>query len=219
MIHALPGGAVRRRVLLTDHPWPDLDIERSILEGAGLELVAGPVKAGTAEEVEALVAEHDPTAVVTCWAPVSESAVRKPSDLRIVARLGVGVDNIAVAAATARGTWVTNVPDYCVEEVSTHALALLLAHFRGVAALDREAKAGRWQPEAVQLRRMSELTIGILGYGRIGRVTAQKLGALGCRLLVYDRAPIDAGEFEQVSLETVQHESDGNERTIPTSCQ
>ena len=76
---------------------------------------------------------HDPAAVMTCWAPVSTAAVEAPSGLRIIARLGVGIDNIAVDAASSRGAWVTNVPDYCVEEVSDHALALLLAHFRGVA--------------------------------------------------------------------------------------
>ena len=76
---------------------------------------------------------------MTCWADVSAAAVSIPSELRVVARMGVGLDNIAVAAATARGAWVVNVPDYCVEEVSDHAVALLLDHWRGVAALDRES--------------------------------------------------------------------------------
>lgn len=205
----VPHAPVPRRVLLTDHPWPDLDLERSVLAGAGLELVAGPVKAGSASEVEALAREHDPTAIMTCWAPVSNNAVAAPTDLKVVARLGVGIDNIAVGAATARGAWVTNVPDYCVEEVSTHALAFLLAYFRGVIALDREAKRLGWRPEAASLRRISDLTVGVLGFGRIGRATARRLADLGCRVLVYERSTIgDAAGAVQVSLEVIQESAD-----------
>jgi hypothetical protein len=100
------------RVLLTGHQWPDLKVERAVFETAGLQLVAGPVEAGSASEIEALVREHDPAAILTCWATVSEVAVAAPTGLKIVARLGVGLDNIAMDATTARGAWVTNVPDY-----------------------------------------------------------------------------------------------------------
>jgi D-3-phosphoglycerate dehydrogenase len=205
-----------RRVLLTDHPWPDLELERAVFETAGLKLVAGPVEAGTASEIEALVREHDPAAILTCWAAVSEAAVTAPTELKIVARLGVGLDNIAVDAATARGAWVTNVPDYCVEEVSTHAVALLLAHFRGVVALDREAKRLSWRPEAASLRRLSELTVGVVGFGRIGRATAQRLAGLGCRVLVFDRAPVgDVPGVEPSGLEAIQEQADAIVLHVP----
>src|ERR1700734_309094 len=78
------------RVLLTGHPWPDLKVERAVFETAGLQLVAGPVEAGSASEIEALVREHDPAAILTCWATVSEVAVAAPTGLKILARLGVG---------------------------------------------------------------------------------------------------------------------------------
>ena len=199
----------RGKVLLTDHPWPDLDVERGVLEAAGFELLAGPVEAGSASEVEALVRESDPVAILTCWANVSEVAVATPADLKIVARLGVGLDNIAVEAATARGAWVTNVPDYCVEEVSTHAVGLLLAHFRGIVTLDREAKTLAWRPEAASLRRVSELTVGLLGFGRIGRATAKLLAGLGCRVLAYDHMPItDFPGMEAADLEMIQDQAD-----------
>ena len=129
---------------------------------------------------------------MTCWAPVSAAAIQAPSGLRIVARLGVGLDNIAIDAASARGAWVTNVPDYCVEEVSDHALALLLAHFRGVAVLDRDTKALRWNPAGARLERVRDLTVGIVGFGRIGQATARKLAAFGCTVLAVDNAPIPA---------------------------
>ena len=204
------------RVVLTDYAWPDTAIERGVLEAAGLELVAGPATAGTADEVAALIQAHDPAAVMTCWAPVSAAAVQAPSGLRIVARLGVGLDNIAVDAASARGAWVTNVPDYCVEEVSDHALALLLAHFRGVAALDRDTKALRWNPVGARLERVRDLTVGIVGFGRIGQATARKLAAFGCTVLAVDNAPISASPgVEQVSMAVLQERSDAIVLHVP----
>ena len=204
------------RVVLTDYAWPDTAIERGVLEAAGLELVAGPATAGTADEVAALVQVHDPAAIMTCWAPVSAAAVQAPSRLRIVARLGVGLDNIAVDAASARGAWVTNVPDYCVEEVSDHALALLLAHFRGVAALGRDTKALRWNPAGARLERIRDLTVGIVGFGRIGQATARKLAAFGCTVLAVDNAPIAARPgVEQVSMAVLQERSDAIVLHVP----
>ena len=205
-----------RRVVLTDYAWPDTAIERGVIEAAGLELVVGPAVAGPAEEVEALVKAHDPMAIMTCWAPVSAAAVQAPTDLRIVARLGVGLDNIAVVAASARGAWVTNVPDYCVEEVSDHALALLMAHFRGVAALDRDTKALRWDPAGARLERFRDLVVGIVGFGRIGQATARKLAAFGCTVLAVDSAPGPARPgVEQVSMAALQERADAIVLHVP----
>jgi D-3-phosphoglycerate dehydrogenase len=175
----------RLRVVITDHPWPDVEVERSILGPAGLELATGSADAGSAADIEALVATHDPAAIMTCWAQVSARAIELPTNLRIVARMGVGLDNIAIPAATRRGAWVTNVPDYCVEEVSDHVVALLLNAWRGVAAFDREVKSGRWNPSSARNRRVANMTVGIVGYGKIGRATARKLTfGFGCRVLV-----------------------------------
>src|SRR5215510_12067982 len=123
-------------VLITDHPWPDVEIEHDILTAAGYELAAGPIETPAAAVVEDLVAQYNPVAIMTCWAQVSEKAIRTPAALKVVARLGVGLDNIVIPAATARGAWVTNVPDYCVEEVSDHVVAMALAFWRGIAAMD-----------------------------------------------------------------------------------
>jgi D-3-phosphoglycerate dehydrogenase len=190
------------RVLLTDHPWPDLEVERGVLGAAGLELAAPadprPAPAGA---IDAFVQRVNPAAIMTCWAPVSAAAVRAPSALQIVARLGVGIDNIAVAEATARGSWVTNVPGYCVEEVSDHAVGLVLASFRGITYLDRDVKRGVWNPAAARLQRLRDATIGVLGFGAIGAAIARKFAGLGCRVLVYRRhfpapppAPLEAAE-------------------------
>jgi len=199
----------RQTVLLTDHPWGDPDLERGIIEGAGLRLVAGPEVAGDATQVEALVEGCAPEAILTCWAPVSAGAIGLPKCLRIVARLGVGLDNIDVAAATRRGTWVTNVPDYCVQEVSDHALALALDFCRGISRLNVEIKRAGWRSDATGLLRLSTLVIGILGYGRIGRESARKFRAFGCKVLAH--APSftkDDDNAAAVSLERIREEAD-----------
>jgi D-3-phosphoglycerate dehydrogenase len=170
-------------ILLTDHPWPDIDVERAILERAGYRLFAGPRETPPGALVEAMVDEHDPVAIMTCWAQVSAQAIARPTRLAIVARMGVGLDNIDVRAATARGAWVTNVPDYCVEEVSDHTVALLLDLWRGVTRMDRDVKEGQWNPSAAKAYRVADKTVGIVGYGRIGKATARKLSGFGCRVL------------------------------------
>ncbi|HWI86452.1 MAG TPA: C-terminal binding protein [Sphingomonas sp.] len=175
-------------VLQTDYAWPEDGVERTIIEAAGHRLVSGPSTAVTPEAIETLVAEHDPQAIMTCWAQVSARAINAAKDLRIVQRFGVGLDNIDVTAATNRGAWVANVPDYCVEEVSDHAIALMLDWARGIVACDRDVKEGRWNPAATRLWRVSDLTVGIIGYGRIGKRTAQKLRGFGCRILIHSRS-------------------------------
>ena len=196
-------------VLLTDHAWPDDSIEREVVEAAGMRLVAGPAEPAPTADIAALVARHQPAGIMTCWAEVSAEAIAASAPLAIVARLGVGLDNIAVPAATARGVWVTNVPDYCVEEVSDHAVGFALAWTRGLVHFDREVRAGRWDPASAKLRRLAALTCGIVGFGRIGRATARKLAAFGCRLLAHD--PFLAGDVDGVAcveLATLLSQSD-----------
>src|SRR3569832_250087 len=111
------------RVLLTDRAWPDSSIEQLVLASVGAELIEAPD--GTEPTLCRLATDID--AIMTCWAPVTEAVVRAATNCRHIARMGIGLDNIAVNVATERGIRVTNVPDYCVEEVADHALALLLA--------------------------------------------------------------------------------------------
>lgn len=199
----------RPTVLLTDYAWPDLAIEAQIIEGAGFRLVSGPAKPASAELIASLALEHQPCAIMTNWAPVSAGAIAASAPLRLVTRLGVGLDNIAVDAATRRGIWVTNVPDYCVEEVSDHAVGMLLAWARGVVLFDREVKAGRWEPEKARLRRVRDLTCGIIGVGRTGRRTAEKLRGFGVRLLGHARRTGSAADgIEMTSLEDLLRRSD-----------
>ena len=172
-------------VFITDYPWPDTDLEAALLAGAGHRLVAGPSVPASAGEIARQTGACGPAAILTCWAPVSAAAIAAAPDLRHIGRLGVGLDNIDVAAATARGILVTNVPDYCFEEVSDHAVALLLALARGLVVADRSVKSGAWSPGEARLRRFRELAVGLVGYGRIGRATAAKLAGFGVELLAF----------------------------------
>jgi D-3-phosphoglycerate dehydrogenase len=200
---------LERTVLLTDRAWPDDGIERGVVEDAGFRLVTGPPDPAPAPTIEALVAQHQPAAILTCWAPVSAVAIANAAPLRVVARMGVGLDNIAVTAATERGVLVTNVPDYCIEEVSDHAVGLVLAWTRGLVAADREVRAGRWNPAGARLRRLSTLTCGVIGFGRIGRATAAKLQALGARVVVSDpHPPADTGGASVLGLDELLASSD-----------
>jgi len=196
-------------ILLTDYAWPDDSVERTIIESAGFRLVSGPASPAPASAIEALVREHRPAGILTCWAPVSAAAIAAAPNLKIVARLGVGLDNIAVEAATAQRVLVTNVPDYCVEEVSDHAIGFALAWTRGLIRFDREVRAGRWMPSDARLRRLASLTCGLVGYGRIGRATARKFSAFGCRVLAHDPfMSADADGVEAVGLDDLFARSD-----------
>jgi D-3-phosphoglycerate dehydrogenase len=211
--------AERPTVFITDYAWPDVEIERQVIEGAGFGLVAGPAAPASAAEIEALVEQHQPAGILTNWAPVSAKAVGSSPNLRIIGRLGVGLDNIAVDEATRRGIWVTNVPDYCFEEVADHSVGMLLSFTRGLMHFDREVKAGRWKPSTARLRRMSTLTVGIVGFGRIGRSTAKKLNGFGARVLAYTRSPQAEVGVEFVTLDKLLRECDAVIVHIPLTAE
>ncbi|KAA0997866.1 C-terminal binding protein [Paraburkholderia panacisoli] len=196
-------------VLLTDYAWPDDAIERRVIESAGFQLITGPASPASESEIDALVEQHQPDAIMTCWAKVSSAAIRASAGIKVVARLGVGLDNIAVQTATERGIWVTNVPDYCVAEVSDHAVGFALAWTRGLISFDREVRSGRWNPAGANLKRLADMTCGIIGYGRIGHATASKLNAFGCRVLSHTLyPPADIPNVQFVGLEDLMSESD-----------
>jgi D-3-phosphoglycerate dehydrogenase len=105
----------------------------------------------------------------------------------VAVRYGVGVDTVDLSAATARGVMVANVPDYCIEEVSDHAIAMLLSLWRGVTAYDRAVRGGTWSTTArPPMPRLAGRVLGVIGVGRIGAQTARKAAGLGMRVVGYD---------------------------------
>ncbi|MFV0445480.1 MAG: C-terminal binding protein [Planctomycetaceae bacterium] len=198
--------SARLRVLVTDHPWPGLEIERALWEPQGIEVVDAPED--STETLAALARDVD--AIVVCWAPIRASVIAAATRCRLIARLGIGLDNIDIPAATRNGMLVTNVPDYCVEEVADHALALLLSWARNITWFDRQAKQGIYDLAAAPpMRRLETQTLGLLGLGRIGRVTAAKARGLGLRVLAHTRSgQVHRSDVEAVSWRELLSQSD-----------
>ncbi len=175
------------RILITDFVWPSTAPEREVLAaglGDDVEVVEAPD--GSEATLSRLAADCD--GIMTCFAQVTPAVARAAERCRVISRYGVGVDNIAVDVATELGIPVTYVPDYCVQEVSDHVMALLLAWNRQLGFYDRAAKAGRWEgtPSPHPLTRLRGQTVGIVGFGRIGRAVADKARAFGLSVLAFD---------------------------------
>jgi D-3-phosphoglycerate dehydrogenase len=193
------------RVLITDHTWPDVQVEAAILAAAGLEVVDAP----SADEATLSELAIDAVAIMTCFAQVTPKVIESAAKLRVVARFGVGVDNIAVDSASKRAIPVTYVPDYCVAEVAEHALALLLAQARGVARYNASVKSRGWNlGVAAPLRRIEGQTLGLIGCGRIGGRLAAKALGLGLRVVAYDPVASAPRGVVSVSLDELLEQSD-----------
>jgi D-3-phosphoglycerate dehydrogenase / 2-oxoglutarate reductase len=173
----------RPTVVITDCDHPDVEPERAVFAEAGADVRLE--RCASAEDVIEAAAGAD--AIIVQYAPVGDEVLEALEGCRGVVRYGVGVDTIDVEAATRRGVWVVNVPDYGTEEVSDHAVALLLCLLRGVVPLDRSVRDGRWDESAVRpLHRLATRTVGVLGCGRIGTAFARKVRGLGVRVVGHD---------------------------------
>ncbi len=126
--------------------------------------------------------------MVVNYAPVSRRLIETLDRCRVISRFGIGVDAVDIAAASQKGIPVTNVPDYCLDEVSDHAVAMLLHLERRLSQADASVRASlRYRPQDVKpIRGLTGAVAGIIGLGRIGRLTARKLAAFGMRVIFYD---------------------------------
>ena len=198
------------KVLITDHVWPTTDPEREILESAGAEVIVAPD--GDEETLISLAKDVD--AIMTCFAHVTEKVVRSAKKCVVIGRFGVGVDNIAVDTATELGIAVTYVPDYCVDEVSDHVLAMLHTWNLKIAIFDQSVKKDGWGHLGLNMRimRLRGKTIGIVGFGRIGQAVADKASAFGLNILasdpVVDEATVRAHGGVLTGLEELLKNSD-----------
>jgi D-3-phosphoglycerate dehydrogenase len=213
---------MRPAVFVTDMVFPDFATERAVLEPLGFELVYHGELTDPAEIAERA---RGAAAIMTCFSRVSAEAIEGAEGCRVVGRYGVGVDNIDVAAATRRGIPVTYVPDYCVHEVSEHALALTLALLRKVAFADRGTRVGEWPAQALKpLRRISGRTFGVVGFGRIARATAAKAAAFGMEVVAYDPfvpddAVVAAGARPMSSLDELLETADVVSLHVPMTAE
>lgn len=173
----------RFKVIITDFDYGDIDVERAILEPIGAEVVGLQAKS----EDDLLDAARDCDAIMNQYARVGERTISVMQQCKVIARYGVGVDIVDVDAATARGILVTNVRDYCTEEVADHAIALWLTLARRIGEYDRATHAGVWHwRSAAPVRRLRGQTMGIVSFGKIGRAIAERARAFGLDIIVYD---------------------------------
>jgi len=173
----------RPRVVITDCDHPSVEIEREVLNEIKPELVLAYCNT----EDEVIEVAQDADGIINQYAPITRRVIESLKRCKVIARYGVGVDNIDIKAATEHKIIVANVPDYCIDEVSTHTMALILACARGITLLNSKIKEKRWDfTLAKPLFRTQGKTLGLFGLGRIGRMVAQKASGFGFKIIAYD---------------------------------
>ena len=197
------------KILITDYAWSSIEPEREVLAEIGAELIV----AETGDEEELLTLAPTVDGILTCWKPVRECVIATAPKCQIIARYGIGLDNIDVESATENGIIVTNVPTYCVDEVSDHAIAHLLACARKIPFFSAAVKSGTWdQNIGPQMFRLRGKTLGIVGFGRIGQAIIPKAKVFGLNVKIYSprTSPdlIQSHGAEKVSFQELLKTSD-----------
>jgi D-3-phosphoglycerate dehydrogenase / 2-oxoglutarate reductase len=170
-------------IAVTDHVFHGVEPERAAAATLGAQLRVGQCR--TPDEVLDLTRDAD--AILNCYAPMPASVIDNLQRCKIIARYGIGVDTVDLDTATRKGIAVTNVPEYCVDEVSDHALALLLSWGRKIVMANRAVRAGSWQlADVTPIHRFRGQTLGLVGLGKIALRLAGKAQALGLRVVGSD---------------------------------
>ncbi|WP_435106064.1 C-terminal binding protein [Arhodomonas sp. AD133] len=197
------------KVVITDYDFDDVEIERRILEEAGAEVVALQAKS----EQDLLAHARDCAAMINQYAFIGATTIAAMEQCQVIARYGVGVDIVDVKAATDKGILVTNVQNYCTEEVADHAISLWLALARGLFPYNAATHNGvwRWQ-SAAPLYRVRGQTMGIVSFGAIGQAIARRAKAFGVHVVAFDPYleddAIEAHQARKVSKAELLERSD-----------
>jgi len=207
------------QVLLADCTFPDIRLERDLFAEARVELATAQCKT----EDDVIAAARDCAGILLQYAPITERVVASLPKLGIVSRIGAGFDTVDTDACARHGVWVANSPDYGVGEVATHALALALALVRNIVAYHRDIHAGEWHYlSSGPLRRAGDMTLGIVGLGRIGKRMAHVSRNVFRRVVACDPYIID-GDFpayvERRDLARVFAESDVVSLHVPLNAE
>lgn len=191
-------------VVVSDSVFPNLDPAREVLStiGAELQMASAP----TPEAIVRAAAAAD--ALLVTYAKITAEMIQQMRRCRIISRFGIGVDNVDIRAATDAGIVVTKVPDYCIDEVSDHAMALLLALVRKIPFSSAQVHGGQWAMSAVvPIHRLRGSVLGLVGFGRIPQLVAPKAKAFGIRVVAFDpfvpseivtRAGVESVDFSQL---------------------
>ena len=198
------------KVVVSDDRHKTYDEEKKVLSEIGAEVVV----ANCFTEDEVIKACRDADGILANLAPITAKVVENLEKCKVISRYGVGYDNVDVAACTRKGIYVANVSDYCAEEVSDHALALLMACARKIVRHDNLVREGKWNITSEEpIYRIAGKTFAFLGYGMIARTLHRKIAGLNFgRVLVYDpfidESSIKSASAEKVDLKTALKEAD-----------
>lgn len=195
-------------ILFTDYDLLDITLERDIFRNAGIELREAQCRS----EDEVIAASEGCCALLIQYAPVADKVLAARPDIGLCSRIGAGYDTIDPEACRRNGVWLANSPDYGVGEVSLHALAMMLSAIRGVARYNADVRAGNWHYTSTGvIPRAQNLTVGVLGLGRIGKRFAHYAQPIFAKVIAHDPALID-GDFpqyvERVGLEDLFRRAD-----------
>lgn len=203
------------KVLITDYDFPDVALEQALYQAAGIEVVTAQCRT----EDDVIDAARGCDGLLVQYAPVAAKVFSACPQIRIVSRYGAGFDTINTADAREYGVWVANSPDYGVGEVATHALAMTLALLRHLPWYDRDIRNGKWNfGSAGRMERVSDMTLGILGLGRIGKRMAH-IGRNSFRRVIACDPYIIDGDFpayvERVGKEELFAQADALSLHVP----
>ena len=184
-------------VKITDHGFKSIDLEREILESAGFKILDIKPKCTTEDDVIRNCSDAD--VLIVQWAPITRRVLESLPQVKCIVRYGIGVNNIDIEAAKELGVMVANVPDYCLEEVSNHALAMILSLSRRIPHDHHQMVHGGWGISPFEpISAVSQMQLGLIGFGNIGRRVAQKAQMLSYQVAAYDPYVCDAvfAEFD-----------------------
>jgi D-3-phosphoglycerate dehydrogenase / 2-oxoglutarate reductase len=196
-------------IAVTDTVFPSLDPAKTAL--ARLNPTYRMSKSVNADDIVAVAKDAD--AVLVTYAKLTRDVLMQLTRCRAIGRFGLGVDNIDLPTAKEKGIAVNYVPDYCIREVSDHAMALLLALIRKIPLSNKLVQSGRWEmPAVVPIRRIEGTVLGLIGFGHIPRLVAPKAQAFGMKVISYDPFTkpdvFKAAGVEGVDLDTLLKTSD-----------
>lgn len=197
------------KVVVTDNVFPSLDPAREVLAAinADVQVLSG----SSSDAIASAVADAD--AVLVTYAKLNGDLIKRMKRCRIISRFGIGVDNVDVDAATASGILVTRVPDYCLEEVADHTMALLLGLARKISTASSYVHHGGWDLRPlVPVHRLRGRILGLVGFGQIPQLVAPRAKAFGLQVVSFDpyvsHEVLERAAVEQVSFETLVAMSD-----------
>ncbi|MES3000970.1 MAG: C-terminal binding protein [Pseudomonadota bacterium] len=198
----------RAKLVITDTVFPDLELEQSMLGDVADIVLAPPGDPGRLAEL--LTGAH---AVLNCYAVLPPEVVDDMKHCLVICRTGIGLDTIPLDVATRRGIMVANVPDYCISEVADHTAALALSLLRRIDVSATHVRQGRWDYKlAGEVRRLGELSVGLVGFGRIARAFGSRMAAFGMKVRAHDpfvaQDSIREAGAEPVSLDQLFGECD-----------